>query len=88
VVVPVKPANGILSGMRTRKTKPVSNYRKVTLLLPRDLLEKATRASGQGITSTICQGLELVAVSGAYERLRALRARVKFSVDLQGLREG
>jgi hypothetical protein len=63
-----------------------TSYRKVTLLLPRDLLRKATQASKEGITPTVRRGLELVAASGAYERLRASRGKVKLSIDLKKLR--
>jgi hypothetical protein len=38
------------------------------------------------VTATIAHGLELVAASEAYERLHALRGKVKFSLDLQTLR--
>ena len=76
-----RPAANPLTG------KPAPEYRKVTLLLPSDLLEKATRASKEGITPTIRQGLELVAASGAYEWLRAMRGKIKFSIDLKTLRE-
>lgn len=61
--------------------------RKLTIEVPRDLLERATAVSGQGITPTIRRGLELVAASGTYARLRALRGKVKFSVKLSDLRE-
>jgi hypothetical protein len=61
--------------------------KKLTIEVPKDLLERATAASGQGITPTIRRGLELVAASGAYARLRALRGKVKFGAKLSGLRE-
>lgn len=60
--------------------------RKITVLVPGKLLKRATRATGQGITPTIKQGLELVAASEAYERLRRLRGKYKFSLDLKELR--
>jgi hypothetical protein len=62
-------------------------YRKVTLLLPGDLLDKATAATGKGITPTIREGLRLVSASEAFARLRALRGKVKLSLDLTTLRE-
>ena len=61
--------------------------RKVTVQLPEELLAKAQRVSGQGITETIRRGLSLVAAGDAYRRLSKLRGQVKFSVDLQRLRE-
>ena len=61
--------------------------KKLTIEVPKDLLERATVASGQGITPTIRRGLELVATSGAYARLRDLKGKVKFSIKLSELRE-
>lgn len=61
--------------------------RKITVHVPDDLLTQAQRATGQGITETIRQGLRLVAAGETFRRLSKLRGSVKFSVDLQRLRE-
>jgi len=53
--------------------------RKITVEVPEDLLEKAQQASGAGITQTVRIGLQLVAASHAYARLRELRGKVRFS---------
>jgi hypothetical protein len=53
--------------------------RKITVEVPEDLLEKAQQASGAGITQTVRTGLQLVAASHAYARLRKLRGKVRFS---------
>jgi hypothetical protein len=53
--------------------------RKVTVQLPRELLDKAQKASGTGITQTVRIGLQLVAASRTYARLRQMRGRVRFS---------
>jgi hypothetical protein len=53
--------------------------RKITVEVPPDLLEKAQRASCTGITQTVRAGLQLVAASHAYERLRQLRGKVRFT---------
>jgi post-segregation antitoxin (ccd killing protein) len=53
--------------------------RKITVEVPSDLIEKAQRASGAGITETVRTGLQLVAASHAYARLRQLRGKVRFS---------
>lgn len=60
--------------------------KKVTVHVPADLLERAQRASGEGITPTIRRGLELLAASDAYRGLRQLRGKVKFTIDLDELR--
>ncbi len=61
--------------------------RKITIIVPNNLLKKAQAATGEGITPTIRQGLELVAAGKAYEKLRRLRGKVKFSINWKSLRE-
>jgi len=61
--------------------------RKVTVELPPDLLEKAQRASGAGITQTIRIGLQLVAASRVYNRLRQFRGKVRFSKTAAELKD-
>ncbi len=53
--------------------------RKITVEVPLDLLEKAQRASGTGVTQTVRAGLQLVAASRTYARLRRLRGKVRFT---------
>jgi len=53
--------------------------RKITIEVPAALLEKAQEATGAGITQTVRSGLQLVAASQAYTRLRQLRGKVRFS---------
>ena len=53
--------------------------RKITIEVPSELLEKAQKASRSGITQTVRAGLQLVAATGAYARLRRLRGKVLFS---------
>jgi hypothetical protein len=61
--------------------------KKLTIQIPQDLLDRAMAASGEGITPTIRRGLELIAASGAYARLRGFRGKVKFQIDLSELRQ-
>ena len=60
--------------------------RKITVEVPPELLEKAQLASGSGITQTVRTGLQLVAASQAYVRLRQLRGKVRFSRTLADLK--
>jgi hypothetical protein len=60
--------------------------RKITLEVPSELLAKAQRATGTGVTQTVRAGLELVAASRAYARLRQLRGKVRFSRTLAELK--
>jgi hypothetical protein len=65
----------------------MGSAKKVTVDVPEELLRRAQKATGQGITGTIRTGLQLVAATEAYEALRRLRGRVRFSVDWRELRE-
>jgi hypothetical protein len=60
--------------------------RKITIEVPRDLLEKAQRATGSGITQTVRTGLQLVAASEVYDKLLKLRGKVRFSRTAAQLR--
>lgn len=60
--------------------------RKITIEVPPELLAKAQLASGSGITQTVRAGLELLAASQAYSRLRELRGKVQFSLTLEELK--
>ena len=61
--------------------------RKITVHVPADLLQKAQKSSGQGITETVRQGLRLVAAGETFRRVAQLRGSVKFSLALERLRE-
>ena len=64
-----------------------STLRKVTVLLPADLVKRATKATGQGVTPTIRRGLESIAAGEAYDGLRRLRGKVKLSLNVDELRQ-
>jgi hypothetical protein len=59
---------------------------KVTVELPVELLERARKSTGDGITATIRRGLELVASARAQRELTSLRGKVKFSLDIAASR--
>jgi len=60
--------------------------RKITVEIPVSLLEKAQQASGAGITQTVRTGLQLLAASRAYARLRQLRGKIHFTRTLPELK--
>jgi hypothetical protein len=64
----------------------MATARKITVEVPLDLLQKAQRASGTGITQTVRTGLRLVAASRTYARLRRLRGKVRFTRTLDELK--
>jgi len=61
------------------KSHRMDTARKITVEVPQELLRKAQRASRAGITQTVRAGLEIVAASQAYARLRQLKGKVRFS---------
>jgi len=74
------PGNTILdAGVDFGRVMIMSTARKITVQVPEELLEKAQQASGAGITQTVRTGLQFVAASRTYARLRGLRGKVKFS---------
>ena len=65
----------------------MATARKITVEIPQALLAKAQQASGSGITQTVRTGLELLAASQAYDRLRQMRGKVRFSRTFRELKE-
>ena len=60
--------------------------RKITIEVPSDLLERAQKVSGAGITQTVRTGLQFLAASNRYARLRQLRGKARFSRSLSELK--
>lgn len=63
------------------------SVQKITVRVERELLERALSQTGQGVTATIREGLELIAAGQVYDRLRALRGKVAFTIDSRELRK-
>jgi len=49
--------------------------KKVTAMLPINLLKRAMEASGEGLTPTLRKGLELVAAKDAYKQILGLKGK-------------
>jgi hypothetical protein len=60
--------------------------KKLTILVPQDLLRRAQRATKKGATPTVRKGLELLAAQDVYDRLLALEGKVKFGLTWQEMR--
>jgi hypothetical protein len=61
--------------------------RKITVHVPIELLERAQKSSGQGVTETVRQGLRLVAEGETFRRVAGLRGKVKFPIAYARLRD-
>ena len=65
---------------------PKERMKKLTILVPQDLLRRAQRATKGGATPTVRKGLELLAAHDVYDRLLALEGKVKFGLTWQEMR--
>ena len=61
--------------------------KRVTVNLPRALLEDAGEVTGVGMTETIVQGLQLLARRRAYTKAMALKGKLDLRIDLDASRE-
>lgn len=59
---------------------------KITVHIPVSLLNEAQAVTGKGITETLKIALSQLARAHAYEDLRKMRGKVKFSIDIEELR--
>jgi len=75
------------TGVHAGILSSVATARKITVEIPDDLLRRAQKSTGEGVTATVRRGLELVAASRTYDELRRLRGKISLSIDLAKLRE-
>ena len=81
------PVRAVLHAGTCAGTVGPMSVQKVTVHLEADLLKRARAQTGKGVTATIREGLELVAAGQVYDRLRALRGKVAFTIDARALRK-
>ncbi|MGD0694098.1 MAG: hypothetical protein ABSB82_04525 [Terriglobia bacterium] len=60
--------------------------KKLTVMVPEELLRQATEATKTGATATVRTGLKLLAARRAYDGLLANWGKVKFSLTWQEMR--
>ena len=60
--------------------------RKITVNVPSDVLEDATRITGKGVTDTVIEGLTELRRRETRSALRALRGKVRVELDLERTR--
>ena len=65
----------------------MGELRKITVEVPAELLDKAQQASGTGVTQTVRAGLQILAASQTYARLRQFRGKVRFSRTAEELKD-
>jgi len=60
---------------------------EITVEVSSDVLKRAQKVSGVGVTGTVRQALEQLAKQAWYEQIRALRGKVHFTESLESIRE-
>jgi hypothetical protein len=65
----------------------MTDMRRITALVPRELLATAQEYTGAGVAETLTIALERLAREQFYNRLRELRGKVKLEISLAELRE-
>jgi len=60
--------------------------RKITVNVPSDVLDAATRITGKGVTATVVEGLAELRRREMRSALRGLKGRVRFQLDLEETR--
>lgn len=65
----------------------MSTAKKITAMIPDELMKSAQKVSGAGITQTIKMALELLAKREHYNELKSLKGTYKSQLDLSKLRE-
>lgn len=70
-----------------RTATHTESRRKITVHVPVDLLARAQAATGRGVSAAVREGLRMLVTRSACVRLRQLRRKVAFSINLDELRE-
>jgi hypothetical protein len=65
----------------------MSTLRKITVILPKSLLDDSLKATGKSLTETIRLALKQVALKNNYKKLRSLKSKVKFKLTADELRD-
>ena len=61
--------------------------RKITVMIPEELIRAAIKDSGKNITDTIKEGLMMVKAKSAYRGLLSRRGKEKISLNIKELRK-
>ena len=60
--------------------------RKITVMIPDELIEEATKNTGKNITDTIKEGLQLIRAKNAYQGLLGRKGKEKIKLNVKRLR--
>jgi hypothetical protein len=60
--------------------------RKITVNVPADILDRAVKITGKGVTPTVVEGLQEIERRAKRSALRGLRGKIRFALDLEETR--
>jgi hypothetical protein len=63
-----------------------ARFRKITVNVPAETLENATKITGKGITPTIVAGLHELERKAKRSALRHLKGKIRLDIDLESTR--
>jgi hypothetical protein len=66
----------------TLRLSSMGAVRKITINVPADVLDDATRITGKGVTATVIEGLAEIRQREMRSALRRLKGKVRFELDL------
>jgi hypothetical protein len=72
---------------QNQNTELKTGLKKVTAILPAELIESSLALSGKNLTETLKQALEQLTRSIAYQQIRSHRGKMHLDIDLKALRE-
>ena len=74
--MPVSAPNPVLTAILIYVSITNMTVKRITANLPKDLLEEAMKATHQGITETLIEGLRQVRRRSAYQAAMALQGKI------------
>ncbi len=60
--------------------------KKITVEVPEELLKNAQAQTGEGISKTVRRGLQLLAATKSFQRLRNMKGKVRFSKTIDEIK--
>ena len=68
------------------KKHAVPDIWRLTVNLPKKLVKDAQSLTQSTVTGTLIEGLQMVKQRGAYEKLMALKGKIRLDLDIDELR--
>lgn len=66
--------------------KKMRTAKKITVEVPEELLKNAQAQTREGISETVRRGLQLLAATKSFQRLRNMKGKVRFSKTIDEIK--